>query len=532
MKQTPQSEPIPGKNQVKNNAGGYVFKIDKFKMLERFLFWGSEGGTYYVSEQKLTMDNAKNVLDCIKTDGKYVVDLVVEISDKGRAPRNTPAEFVLALCACSDDPKTRSYAMSALPKVCRIGTHLFHFLEFVNANRGWGRGLRAGVARWYNSMPANDLAYQVVKYQQRDGWSHKDALILAHPKPVDDLHNTIYGYVINGLEEGVAFSPAELNILNAFESAKKATTPAQIVRLIAEYNLPRECIPTEFLNDKNVWAALLEKMPITATIRNLGKMTEIGLLTQASAAVQTVVERITDESLIHRGRVHPMQYLFALKTYAQGQGFRGSLKWNPVPQVVNALDAGFYMAFGAVEPTGKHRMLALDISGSMTWPSSVIMNSNVTAREASAAMALVTAAVEPNYEIVGFHGNNTHNRSTNGIKPLDITSRRRLDDVVKYIESLSAGSTDCALPMIYALENGINADSFEIYTDNESWSGAIHPTQALAKYREKTGIPAKLVAVGMVATEFTVADPTDPGSLNVTGFDTAVPNVISEFVKG
>lgn len=41
----------------------------------------------------------------------------------------------------------------------------------------------------------------------------------------------------------------------------------------------REHIPTDLLNDRSVWAALLVKMPMTAMIRNLGKMSAVGLLT-------------------------------------------------------------------------------------------------------------------------------------------------------------------------------------------------------------------------------------------------------------
>ena len=45
-----------------------------------------------------------------------------------------------------------------------------------------GRGLRGAVADWYGSRPLRDLAYQGTKYAQRGGWSHRDALRLAHPK--------------------------------------------------------------------------------------------------------------------------------------------------------------------------------------------------------------------------------------------------------------------------------------------------------------------------------------------------------------
>jgi len=42
--ETPQSLPIPGRDMVANNAGGFVFKLDEWKQLDRFLILGSEGG--------------------------------------------------------------------------------------------------------------------------------------------------------------------------------------------------------------------------------------------------------------------------------------------------------------------------------------------------------------------------------------------------------------------------------------------------------------------------------------------------------
>jgi 60 kDa SS-A/Ro ribonucleoprotein len=38
--------------------------------------------------------------------------------------------------------------------------------------------------------------------------------------------------------------------------------------------------------------------------------------------------------------------------------------------------------------------------------------------------------------------------------------------------------------------------------------------------------------VGMVANEFSIADPEDAGQLDVVGFDTATPQLISEFARG
>ncbi|HET7456925.1 MAG TPA: hypothetical protein VFJ74_04660, partial [Gemmatimonadaceae bacterium] len=162
----------------------------------------------------------------------------------------------------------------------------------------------------------------------------------------------------------------------------------------------------------------------------------------------------------------------------------------------------------------------------------------LSCREASAAMALVTAAAEPNHRFVAFTKGSypsmwsrTHgSQYDTGLSPLAISPRQRLDDVVKSISDLPFGGTDCALPMVEALKHRWAVDAFVVFTDNETWAGAIHPAQALREYRERTGIAAKLVVVAMASNGFSIADPDDAGMMDVVGFDTAAPGVIGEFV--
>lgn len=304
----PQNQPIPRSGQVSNSAAGYVWTVDDWTRLQRFIVLGGEGGSYYASEEKLSIENAKVVLRCIEADGPRAVETIAVVSEAGRAPKNDPALFALALCTARGDEETRQAAMQALPRVARIGTHLFHFVAFVDALRGWGRGLRQAVGNWYNARPARDLAYQALKYQQRDGWSHRDVLRLAHPKAPDEQHQTIYHWMTQG------------------------------------------------------WAG-------------------------------------------------------------------------PVP----------------------------------------------------------------------------------------LSPRQRLDDVMKQVAKMPMGGTDCALPMVWAMEQGVAADVFVVYTDSETWYGQIDPAVALQQYRAKTGIAAKLVVVGMLANSFSIADPNDAGMLDCVGFDTATP---------
>ena len=523
-KETPQSDPIPGKQMEENNAGGFAFKIDCWSRLDRFLILGSDGGTYYVGEKKLTVDNAQGVIECVKRDGVRAVERIVEISLAGRAPKNDPSIFALALACTFGDAKTKARAYDEIKAVCRIGTHIFQFCQCIQDLRGWSRGLRSGVAYFYNSRTVDDLAYQMVKYQQRDGWTHRDVMRLAHPKAID---KNLAAWTVGKPFDDV--TPSLPKIVEGFElmKAMAAADPQddiRAVKLITEYGLPRECVPTEFLNSKSVWDALLtaHPMPLMAMIRNLGKMTNVGLLTSAfDDSVKTVFRQLIDVSILKKSRVHPLAILVALSTYASGHGMKGKLTWTPVAKIIEALNAAFYLAFDAVEPTGKNYLLGLDVSGSMS--SGNVAGSPLTPREASAAMAMVTARTEPNVEMVAF---------SDRLVPFNITSQDTLQAVIKRMSALDFGRTDCALPMLHAVRNKLPVDVFVVYTDSETWVGQVHPCQALKGFRSLMNRPqAKSIVVGMTATEFSIADPQDTGMLDVVGFDTAVPAVMAEFVK-
>jgi len=530
---TPQTEAIPGKEHLMatNNAGGVSFKLDDWKRLERFLILGTEGGTYYVTERKLTRDNAKTIEGLLKADGLRVIEKVVEISKEGRAHKNDAALFVLAMAAAAEDPKVRQAALAALPEVARTGTHLFTFVEYVEGFRGWGRGLKRAVTSWYLNMDANRLAYQLIKYQQRNGWSHRDLLRLSHPKIDNAEINTLFKWCVDGMD-GVKAQGCE-HLLHrqvvAMHDLHRTGDLKTAIALIKDHALPREAVPTQFLNKPEVWDAMLPSMGLTAMIRNLGNMGKVGLLVDGSQAGQFIRNQLLDAELLAKSRVHPLQILAALLTYNSGRGYRGSGQWSVVQPVVDALDQAFYASFKNVPVTGKAFLLGVDVSGSMSSPVSGLPF--LSCRTAAAAMALVTANVESNYAIYGFTaGSGGWGSRDTGFTDLKISPRMRLDQVEAVMSNQEFGGTDCSLPMVWALKNKLKFDVFGVYTDNETWAGNIQPAEALRQYRDAFG-PAKQVVVGMTASNFTIADPTDTNALDVVGFDASTPQAIAHFVS-
>ena len=416
--------------------------------------------------------------------------------------------------------------------------------------RGWGRGLRNGIAKWYLEKDIDKLALQVVKYQGRDGWTHRDVLRKIHVKTNDETLNKIFAWVTHGIGGEVKSkdgtmrktfpqsidSMKDIKLIYGFERAKLAENEDEVVKLISEYNLPREAVPTQFMG-KKVYGALLPKMPMTALIRNLGNLSKVGILKAGNFdEIKLVVDKITSEENLRKARVHPLQLLMALKIYGAGHGMRGKGEWEVVPQIVDALDEAFYKAFAFVEPTGKRILIALDVSGSMTM-NCVAGVEGLTPRAASAVMAMVTMKAEQNWAVVGFTSgrrDSSHNwyMERGAISTLNLSPRMRLDDVERTVDNLPFGGTDCALPAIWAKEQKRDFDAIIILTDNESWAGDIAPTQALKQYENIIGHSVYQVVVAMTATQYSVADPKEATQLDVVGFDSSAPAIISDFISG
>lgn len=558
---TPQNQPRT-RDQIPNAAGGFAYKAGDEMRLHRFLTIGTDGGTYYTSAQDLTKDNAEVVFRMAKDKGLYTVGQIVEISEAGRAPKNKQAIFALAICAAVGDEATKVASYAALPKVVRTGTHLFEFINYSMQFRGWGMGLRKAVGRWFTEKDVDRLAYQVLKYRQREGITHFDVLRQSHATahvPTSAEHAALFNWICSQASAKNEKSPrhglgtlidrdgrqldAELPaLIGVFEELQWADTPLKrVVELInSGVGVSWEMIPDRFINEPKVWEALIAQgLPQTALMRQLTRLSRIGL--DDGSLGRTIAAQLQDPERLKKARVHPINVLVALRTYTSGRNEHGTT-WIPSRVFSDALDAAFYAAFGAFEPAGKRTLLALDVSGSM---SSRAAGLPISCREASGALAMVIAATEPHTEVLGFTSGGSgaysfpgRQRSAwgygggGGISKLDISPRRRLDDNLRAISNLPFGGTDCALPMVWAKNAKEQFDTFQVYTDNETWAGNIHVDEALEQYRQSSGIDARLEIVAMTANGTSLCNPEDARQLDVSGFDSTVPQLLNDHSGG
>jgi hypothetical protein len=318
------------------------------------------------------------------------------------------------------------------------------------------------------------------------------------------------------------------------------------LKLVQDHGLVREHIPTHLLNSSDLWKELLiskgangkqEGMPIEALIRNLGKMSSLPNFMGADNTM-TICRRLSGEEDIQRSRIHPFKVLVGSLTYGAGKALKGTLSWPVSSQVRDTLTYTFLKAFKNVSPTGKRYMVALDVSGSMD--AACMGCPSISCRMASAALALMLYETEPKVYLRGFTAESSYYGSTsssanNGFRNFDPNVRRGMT-LQQFISATNApfGPTDCSLPMRRAIEDGLtDIEAFIVMTDSETYAGPIHPQVALENYRRFSKNPnVKLIVVGMTSNCLTIADPNDRNTLNLAGFDTAMPEIIAMFVQG
>lgn len=518
---TPQTVRTPGReDEVKNSAGGFVFEVSDKSRLERFLILGTDGGTYYVGEKELTKSNMDFVKNLTLKDETLVRETMVDVSKNGRAFRNSPALYTLAALLVWGKDKTATKAV--VNEVARTSTHLFEFAEYIKNLGGWGRAKKSAVAGWYTAKSVDDLAYAVVKYRQRNGWTHRDIWRLGHPKGID---SSIGDFVLKG-----AVSADSPKIIRDFEKIQAAETVKGVLSVLEDNkNLPWEAVPTEFLKSEEVWKKLFYNGQLNgqALVRNITRLARLNAFNDMVFAADYAA-RLIDVDMIRRTRLHPINFLNAAKVFKDGQADRkneysyyGRKKdWTTSGVIYDALNEGFHRSFKTIEPANKRTLIGLDVSGSMGCMANGI---DLSCAEVGAAIAMTIARTEPYHMTRGF---------CDRFVDLGITPAMSLDHILEKTRRMNFGGTDVSLPMVWAKENKVAVDTFIVITDNETWAGRVKPFQALKQYRESMGIDARLVVLGVAATQFTVADPKDRGMLDMVGFDSAAPRILADFSAG
>lgn len=529
---TPQSQPIPDRQaeMVQGRSGGWLFKADAWQQLRRCLLMGTASGSYYAGKQVLTQEFAEVLQEAVAADPDRVAQDIAYASD-GHALNNSAPLLALVFLSLGQSPAAKQAFQAVFPQVVRTGSHFYEWLGYSKSLRGFGKSVRLAGQQWLSNPDVTALAYQLLKYQQRQGFAHRDVLRLFHVKPPTPDHDRLFDWVCNGWKTLPPEPPSPaLAQIWWYEWLKRH--PEGTCRAITQGRLTHEMVAPIGDMTPEAWALLLQDMPIGALLRNLGSLTQLGVLTQVhrkkgkkskkNHLVQHVAQVLGDRQRLHRGRVHPIEILKALKVYRSGGTLGQSRKtWTPLPEVVEILETALDRSFEALPATGQNFLHAVDVSGSMGYYT--VGSMALTCCEIATTMALASAKAEKNTTIRGF---------ATSFRDLGITRQDSFASAMQKAIDNNFGGTDAAVAYEWATQRKQWVDCFCFWTDCESWAGRQHPSQALAEYRRKVNPQAKAVYITLVPHGFSLVDPKDPASWDIAGFDPSTPRLLQLIALG
>lgn len=547
----PDDQTQANERQVKNTAGGFVYQVDKFALLRRCLILGTKFGSYYIRAKDMTAAYGKVIEDCAKESPANTYTSILQVYESGVYLEEDSVLFAMVRMCASKNEHVREYGVKFIPKL-RTGTALLTFCAMMNQHRGWGRSVRGAISDWYNGA-LSKTAYQILKYQSRSGWSHRDVLRKAHVVPASDFHNVLMSYAVDGWKDEwtygiqagdplrkyvfkgkvgnmrgkksmvsnyLLFSENDfLGQIYAYELVKKCKDTGEIVALTSAHRLTVEMIPTE-KRTVEVWQALMFNMPIASLIRNLNKLSSLKLF-NSKENLNHVLNILGNAAYARAARVHPLDVYLASEAYKQGSN--ENFRWVVVDEISDALDK-LLNAMLTVDESEKNNekkvLIAIDHSGSM----SARITDGVSCVDGSAFMATYLKSKFALADCITFStGMSNH--------PVELTNsvKTNLDRINK---SQGWGGTSCSDAVMYATRLNKKYDAIIILTDAETWAGQHNFSYAINEYRRYVNDDCRVINLAMVANKYTLADELGLKDMELTGFDSNITKVIESFISG
>ena len=494
---------------------------------------------------------------CAHGEGLEAVALLTEIATNGRAARMDALLYALAYCTrvtethCAIiDPipiritpanaiALRQAAFKVVGEVCETPAMLYQFVQYhtkMGMTRGHGRGFRRAISHWFTSLHPKHLARCLSKGGKRHGWSAQDIIRVGHVH-VKATDSPATAFVINFFRKGVeAFDTPNRpddeeyvdirQFLLAYHTLQTCTSVQDAIVMIHSHRFCWEHLPTQLLAEPKIWAALVERMPLGAMIRNLGRLGKLELLKKGSPTAVYITHRLVNEVAIKLARLHPLTALIAHEQYKSGHGNRGSCTWHVEPDIVSTLHTTLQIAFKHCEPLGNNTpvVIGLDVSGSMACK---LPGIPISAETAAAALVMTMVRTASKTTVVAFS-------ETCAI--LDITETTSLDEILAQGKEIPFCATDCALPIIVATRTMLPTRAFIVITDNDTNCGRLSCEDALRMYNGIMGYTgdrrAKLIVLSLTGDGEAIAVPGNPDMLDVAGFDANTANIVSAFITG
>lgn len=539
---------LPRANAV-NEAGGLAYKLEPKHALAQVAATGTFGNAFY-NTAEAQLDEVLKLIDEVD-DNQYLAKLALYAREKAFM-KDMPAALLVALSV-----RDTELMHQIFDRVVDNGRVLRTVFQMIRSGRfksntaknkaGKGRvGLSSSVQRafqrWLNTASVGKLLSASIGNDP----SLRDILRMARPTPKDNVRRAMFGWLTDkSIDKWAPASgddlPVEVQSLIAYRNSESEEAQALIAGGL-------ENVRWDLLSDAakgpTVWAALARKMGPQALRMNLNTLLRHDVFSEpqsassrvlaASAMVDYVADRISDESEIRRSKQFPYQY-FAAYLNADVN----------VPQKIKtSLHKAAEIACGNVPELPGPVVIGLDTSGSMSSAVTGNRGRGLTSKMRCIDVAALFAAAilrrNPDSVVIPFDTSAYDAKIDPNDSILSIAER-----LAKY----GGGGTDCSLPLVAANQKHAKRKfaGIILVSDNESWvgtgrhgsTGVMTAWEAFVAnqrqlYEPKGASPRVTCAPKLVNIDLqpyqTVQACERADIMNIGGFSDAVFNVISAFL--
>ncbi len=458
-----------------NHHGFPAWSKDIKEMAMTLLMVGADRNTFYVDvDQNIGM--AINVFTQVaKEDPKWFKDAIVYARNEG-FQRNMP---ILALVIVRQFHK--EFFKEIFNDVILTGFDLDKFLSYNRAlDLGFGRAVKNAIQQW---IETHTTEYYAIKYRKQIA----DAIRLTHFKHDDP----IYDYIVMARKKNIgkdldivykqypqikALKQIK-EILEQIKQEEKQENPThnqkieEIAKLIINHKLDPATVIGYGIGGKTtsenaiIWNALMKVMPTGMLLGYLDKLIRTKALTKKDIK-WIEEERFTPENF-YKAKVYPHRLLVAYLTLYDRyikNGYTAEENRHGIPYEIKYAQYLLDILEDNINILAKHMtnniwngkwVVAPDISGSMTFNIDHVVPAYIAGAFAGMIKSIINDVI-----ILPWHTEVDVDIIKNATTPTQIALN---------IATAPGGGTYMEAPMMYILENQIQADYVVLITDSEEW---------------------------------------------------------------
>lgn len=416
---------------VKNEAGGFAYKLEPRAALAQYSVTGCLGQTFYCKAES-QLDDILSL--CDKVDADFVAKTAVYSREKGHM-KDVPA----LLCVWLAARKKTDLIYKVFPRVIDNGKMLRNFVQILRSGvvgrKSVGSVIKRLIANWFNSRTDKEIFSQSIGQDP----SFKDILRIAHPRPLGDTKNALYRWML-GRECDQDSLPVNVRKYELFRNGETKEIP----------DVPFEML-TSLKLGQSEWCQILMNANWQWTRMNLDLLQRKQVF-DIPEMVDLAARKLVDRSAISKARVFPYQILIAYV-----------MAYNAPHKIREALQDALEIATENVPSLPGDGYVAVDVSTSMRSPVTGYREGATSKVRCVDVAGLIASSIlrkNPSSTLIPF---------AEKVKNHSLNSRDTVLTNADKLAKMLGGGTNCSSPLSMLNQKGAIGDWFYLISDNQSW---------------------------------------------------------------